>query len=119
MDAAAFRDLALSLPEAAQSSHLGAVDFRVRGKIFAQPAGMPGGSAIIKLTREQQEMMCGAEPAVFSAEPGHWGRLGWTRLAVDMADEATARGALWTAWRNVAPKALISAQAMVASKTKA
>ena len=109
MDAEAFRDLALSLPEAGQSSHMGAVDFRVRGKIFAQPAGRPGGSAIVKLTREQQEMMCAAEPAVFAPEPGHWGRLGWTRLAVDAVDEVTARGALWTAWRNVAPKALAKA----------
>ncbi len=119
MDAAAFRDLALGLPEAVQSSHLGAADFRVRGKIFAQPAGKLGGSAIIKLTHEQQEMMCAAEPSVFSAEPGHWGRLGWTRLAVDVADEITARGALWAAWRNVAPKALVSAHASVASTTKA
>lgn len=118
MDAAAFRDMALGLPEAAQSSHLGVADFRVCGKIFAQPAGKFGGSAIIKLTHEQQEMMCGAEPSVFSVEPGHWGRLGWTRLAVDVADEVTARGALWTAWRNVAPKALVSAHAPVAAKTK-
>jgi hypothetical protein len=109
MDADAFRDLALGLPEATQSSHLRASDFRVRGKIFAQPAGKPGGSAIIKLTREQQEMMCAAEPAVFAPEPGHWGRLGWTRLAVDAADAATARSALWTAWRNVAPKGLVKA----------
>ncbi len=119
MDAEAFRDLALSMPEAAQSSHLGAVDFRVRGKIFGQPAGKPGGSAIVKLTREQQEMMCAAEPSVFSAEPGHWGRLGWTRLAVDAIDDVTAWSALWAAWRNVAPKALVRAHASVASGTKA
>ncbi|HLZ84141.1 MAG TPA: MmcQ/YjbR family DNA-binding protein [Caulobacteraceae bacterium] len=117
MDAEAFRDLALSLPEAAQSSHLGAADFRVRGKIFAQPPGSPYGRAIIKLTREQQEMMCAAEPAVFAPEPGHWGRLGWTRLAVDAVDEVTARGALWTAWRNVAPKALARAHDPVGSAT--
>jgi hypothetical protein len=71
MDAAAFRDLALGLPEAAPSSHMGAVDFRVRGKIFAQPAAAPGGSAIIKLSLEQQEMMCAAEPTVFAPEPGY------------------------------------------------
>jgi len=109
MDAAAFGDLALSLPETTQSSHMGAVDFRVRGKIFAQPAGKPGGSAIVKLTREQQEMMCAAEPELFAPEPGHWGRMGWTRLAVDGVDEVTARGALWTAWRNGAPKTLANA----------
>lgn len=106
MDNEDFRVLALGLPEATQSSHMGAADFRVRGKIFAQPAGKPGGSALIKLTREQQEMMCAAEPAVFAPEPGHWGRMGWTRLGLDTTDEVTARGALWTAWRNVAPKAL-------------
>ena len=111
MEAEAFRNLALGLPEAAQSSHMGAVDFRVRGKIFAQPPGKPGGSAILKLTREQQEMMCAAEPGLFAPEPGHWGRLGWTRLAVESVDEVTARGALWTAWRNVAPKALSKAHA--------
>jgi hypothetical protein len=109
MEAEAFRDLALALPEAAQSSHMGAVDFRVRGKIFAQPSAKPGGSAIVKLTREQQELMCAAEPGMFAPEPGHWGRLGWTRFAVDLADEVTARSALWAAWRNVAPKALSKA----------
>jgi len=109
MDADAFSSLALSLPETARSSHMGAIDFRVRGKIFAQPPAKPGGWAIVKLTREQQEMMCAAEPALFAPEPGHWGRLGWTRLAIYAADEATARGALWTAWRNVAPKALVKA----------
>ena len=117
MDADAFHALALSLPETAQSSHMGAVDFRVRGKIFAQPAGR-GGSAIVKLTREQREMMCAAEPSVFAPEPGQWGRLGWTRLTVDAADETTARGALWTAWRNVAPKALATAHDPTASMTK-
>ncbi len=109
MDAEAFRDLALSLPEAVESSHLGAADFRVRGKIFAQPPGRPGGSAIIKVTREEQEIMCAAEGAAFTPEPGYWGRLGWTRLAIDAVDEVTARSALWAAWRNVVPKALIKA----------
>ena len=109
MDTEAFTNLALSLPEAAQSSHMGAIDFRVRGKIFAQPPGQPGGSAILKLTREQQEILCAAAPDLYAPEPGHWGRLGWTRLAIDAADETTASGALWTAWRNVAPKALVKA----------
>jgi len=106
MKADAFREFALSLPEATQSSHLGATDFRVRGKIFAQPAREPGGWAIVKLTCEQQEVLCAAEPALFKPEPGHWGRSGWTRLAVDAVDYVTAHDALWRAWRNVAPKAL-------------
>lgn len=111
MDAAAFLQLALSLPEAAEASHMGSRDFRVRGKIFAGPQQSPGGAAILKLTPEQQEMMCAAEPAIFTPVEGWWGRKGWTRLAVDAADEATARGALWAAWRNVAPPSLVKLHA--------
>jgi hypothetical protein len=109
VDADAFLKLALRLPEAAQSSHMGGVDIRVRNKIFASPADRANGAAILKLTAEQQEMMCAAEPDVFAAEPGCWGRQGWTRLTVAAADEATVRSALWAAWRNVAPKTLAKA----------
>jgi len=110
MDAGAFLVLALGLPETQLCSHMRNLDIRVRGKIFAGPVG-PRGTAIIKLTSEQQEMMCGAEPAVFAPEDGYWGRAGWTRLTVAATDEATALGALWTAWRNVAPKSLAKAHA--------
>ena len=108
MGSDAFLALALGLPETALCSHMGNQDIRVRGKIFAGPAG-PRGAAIIKLTPEQQEIMCGAEPLVFTPEGGYWGRAGWTRLVVAAADEPTVLGALWTAWRNVAPKALAKA----------
>jgi hypothetical protein len=109
MDAEAFLALALSLPEASSSSHMGAADIRVRGKIFAQPSDEPGGAAIIKLTREQQEMMCDAEPDLFTPVATYWGRQGWTLFAVAAADEPAARAALQAAWRNVAPKTLVKA----------
>lgn len=35
MTAQEFRELALGLPEAIESGHMGHPDFRVRGKIFA------------------------------------------------------------------------------------
>jgi len=110
MDADAFLALALGLPEASLSSHMGAADIRVRGKIFAMPPGARG-HGLLKLTAEQQEMMCAAEPALFVAEEGYWGRSGWTRIAVQAVDEATLSGALWMAWRNVAPKRLVKAHA--------
>jgi len=106
MDAEAFLALALNLPETALANHMRARDIRVRGKIFAGPADGEGGTAVIKLTAEQQEMMCGALPDVFRPEAGYWGRVGWTRMTVGVADEDTARRALWTAWRNVAPSSL-------------
>ena len=107
MNPAAFQALALSLPEAEASSHMGNADFRVRGKIFAGPGEGRDGAAIIKLTAEQQEMLCAAEPAVFWPVEGWWGRKGWTRLIIEAADETTAASALWMAWRNVAPPALV------------
>jgi len=106
MTEAEFVALALSLPEATASSHFGQGDIRVRGKIFAGPGEGRGGLAILKLTPDQQEMLCMAEAAVFSAVPGGWGAKGWTRFNVAAADPATAASALWTAWRNVAPKSL-------------
>lgn len=106
MTPAAFLKLALSLPEAEASSHFGQGDIRVGGKIFASPADRSGDVAILKLTPEQQQMICEAEPGVFEAVPGGWGGRGWTRMHVRQADAATARSALWMAWRNVAPKKL-------------
>lgn len=106
MTPTAFLKLALSLPEAEPSSHFGQGDIRVRGKIFASPADRPGEVAVLKLTKEQQEMMCAAEPGVFEPVPGGWGAKGWTRMRVRTAEATTARSALWTAWRNVAPKRL-------------
>lgn len=105
---AAFRKLALDMPGAELSSHHGSPDIRVGGKIFAQPADRQGEKeiAILKFTAEQQQMFCEAEPYIFHPVPGGWGHKGWTHMVVENADAATARSALWTAWRNVAPRKL-------------
>ena len=100
-----FRRLALNLTEAVELAHMGTPDFRVRGKIFAT---VSEGKAVatLKLQREQQEMVCAAEPALFSPVPGRWGESGWTHLQLDHADPTTVRSVLGMAWRNVAPKRL-------------
>ena len=104
MNAADMRRLALQMPESEEKSHFGKPDFRVRNHIFAT---LPdGNAAVVKLTHEQQEMLTGAEPAIFSAVPGGWGRQGWTRVVLAAADELTLKSALLTAWRNVAPVSL-------------
>ena len=49
-----FRKIALSLPEAIESAHMGHPDFRVGGKIFATL--MPeDGWGMVKLTPDEQE----------------------------------------------------------------
>ena len=103
-----FQKLALSLPEAVESSHFDVPDFRIGGKIFAT-AGRIDGKAVLKLTPDQQQMLCEAEPSMFEPVPGGWGRKGWTNLMLAKTDAKTARSALWMAWRNTAPKKLLKA----------
>lgn len=98
------RRLCLSLPEAEGRSHFDHPDFRVRNKIFASLKNDQ--IAVIKLTREQQDIMCAGAPDVFAALPNGWGRQGWTQIQLAAANEATLLAGLKTAWRNVAPKKL-------------
>ena len=88
---------------------MGHGDLRVANKIFASPADRPGGAAYLKLTPEQQQMMCEAEPEIFAPVPGGWGAKGATWIKVARSDAATANSALWMAWRNAAPKPLLKA----------
>jgi hypothetical protein len=106
MTANAFRKLALSLPEAVESAHMGHPDFRVRGKIFAT-LGPDESWGMVKLTLEQQGLLIQAEPAMFRSVPGGWGRRGATKVILEDATAAAVRPALAQAWRNVAPKQLI------------
>jgi hypothetical protein len=102
----AFLDLALSLPETALGRHQAGADLRVAGKIFASPADRAGGTAVVKLSLEQRDMLCAAEPDVFAPVEGMGASRGWTRIRVANADEPTALSALSMAWRNVAPPKL-------------
>ena len=104
MNADDARRLALDMPEAEEKAHFGKADFRVRNKIFMslpEPA-----RAVVKLTPDQQEMLAGAEPAIFAPIKGGWGRQGWTSVHLDNADETTLKSAILQAWRNVAPARL-------------
>ena len=100
-----FRRLALSLPEARESSHMNHPDFRVHGKIFAtlwpdKDWGM------VKLTPQQQAVMIQSEPNVFQPIHGAWGRRGATSVCLPLASAESVRHALVAAWRNTAPKRL-------------
>lgn len=104
-----FRALALLLPDAVVGAHMGHPDVRVHGRIFAT-LWFDEERAVVRLTRDQQESMSEAEPAVFSAIPGAWGRRGWTNVDLSEAGEEAVRSALLAAWRNVAPPRLVAAQ---------
>ena len=107
MTAEEFRKMALSLPEATEAAHMGHPDFRVGGKIFATLSPPGQGWAMVKLTPEQQESFVHAEPKVFMAFNGAWGRDGATKVQLRAAKKTSLRTALVFAWRNRAPKRLV------------
>src|SRR5271155_2622241 len=100
-----FRRIALSLAEATESSHQNLPDFRVRGKVFAT-LWPERGHGVVMLTREEQDVLVRAEPAVFAPVAGGWGLRGSTIVMLDQADEKTVYSALRMAWRRKAPKGL-------------
>jgi hypothetical protein len=109
-----FRSLALSLPEAAESAHMGHPDFRVCGKVFAsllpeQAPLSPEFGGMVKLTPEQQASFIDAHPDSFRPANGAWGLRGYTVVRLCDIQEPTAREALTLAWRNTAPKRLAQA----------
>ena len=107
MTPAAFLKLAMSLPDVTEGAHQGGADLRVGGKVFSSPAVREGGAAYLKLTPDQQQMLCASEPKAFAPVPGGWGLRGATWFYPKHADAKTATSALWMAWRNAAPKKLL------------
>jgi hypothetical protein len=102
-----FRSLALSLPKAVEAEHMQHPDFRVEGKIFAT-LGPDETWGMVKLTPAQQAELIAAEPKVYQPASGAWGRGGATIIQLRRAKDLTVRHALLSAWRNTAPKKLLS-----------
>jgi hypothetical protein len=107
MTIAEFRRIALSMPQAAESAHMGHPDFRVKGKIFATLLPRDDGWGMVKLKPDQQRQFVEANPGVFEPVQGGWGRRGATQVRLDGVDKATLRSAIVTAWLNTAPKRLV------------
>jgi hypothetical protein len=101
-----FRRAALALPEATEGGHQGHPDFRVRARIFATLGYPDDAVGMVKLTPEQQAVLCSAEPVMFAPVKGGWGRRGATHVRLAAVEEAALRSALTMAWRNAAPKSL-------------
>ena len=99
MTAADFRRIALSLDGAEQGSHMGAVDFRVGGHIFATLASVKQGFGNLMLTPEIQAEFVGEAPDVFVPVAGGWVRMGATHVRLATANHDLLAGALHTAWK--------------------
>ena len=99
MTPADFKRIALGLEGAEEGSHMGAVDFRVGGRIFATLASQAQGYWNLMLTPEQQSAFVDELPDVFLPIAGGWGRMGATHIVLANANEDVLHGALQTAWR--------------------
>ena len=104
MTADQFRAIALSLPDAVESSHMDHPDFRVGGKIFAS-LGYPDAEwGMVSLTPDEQARVTEEEPDVFVPVKGAWGRAGNTQVYLRIARARSVRAALQAAWQKRAPK---------------
>jgi hypothetical protein len=99
MNAQDFRRLALLLEGAEEGSHMGAVDFRVGGRIFATLASVKQGYGNLMLSQEQQAAFVEEQPDLFLPVAGGRGRMGATRIRLASATEDALAGALRTAWK--------------------
>jgi hypothetical protein len=97
-----FRAIALTMPDAVEGSHMKHPDFRAGNKVFATLGHPDENSGMVKLTREQQEMLVAAEPKIFAPATGAWGRRGSTIIDLQMIDKKTAASAIQMAWKNTA-----------------
>jgi hypothetical protein len=118
MNASDFRRIALSFEGAEEGSHMGAVDFRLGGRIFATLASVKEGYGNLKLTPELQAEFIGERPDLFLPIHGGWGRLGMTHIRLAVADEDSLRGALHSAWKLRAEKNGKSARRRVGKSAK-
>jgi hypothetical protein len=94
-----FRRIALGFEGAEESSHMGAADFRVGGRIFATLASAKQGYGNLMLTPEQQASFVEEMPDVFLPVHGGWGRNGATHIRLAAATEDVLTGALQAAWK--------------------
>jgi hypothetical protein len=99
MIASDFRRIALSFEGAEEGSHMGQVDFRVGGRIFATLASERQGFGNLMLTPEQQTAFVAEQPHLFIPIPGGWGKNGATHIRLAEADEDALSGALRIAWK--------------------
>ena len=107
MTASDFREIALSLPETEERSHMDHPDFRVAGKVFATLGYPDKTCGMVKLSPEEQHYLSNDHPGVFIPVKGAWGRRGATSVVLRAAKKNQLRRAIHAAWRNTAPKRLL------------
>ena len=98
MTANDFRRISLALDGVVESAHMEHPDFRVGGRIFAS-LGYPDAEwGMVTLPVEEQARVLKAEPDVFVAAKGAWGRAGSTQVKLKAVRREVLREALTAAY---------------------
>ena len=108
MTAAAFRKLALSLPEAVELPHFERASFRVGKKIFATMTAA-GDEAMVRVApRQKLHGLLKSHPDVFFSYGGWTERNGSLGIHLPKATAGLLHELLVDSWRHVAPKRALS-----------
>jgi len=99
LTAAAFRKLALSLPDVVQGEHHGHPDFRLHGRVFASLHPDELRAMVRVAPGVDQQRLIARDPEVWAPATGAWGRAGCTMLVLARAERAAAQAALAEAWQ--------------------
>jgi hypothetical protein len=104
MTGAAFRKLALSLPEATEAPHFERASFRVGKKIFATVTA-DGDEAMVRVApRQKLHALLKGQPDVFFSYGGWTERNGSLGIHLRKADATQLRELVIESWRHVAPQ---------------
>jgi hypothetical protein len=101
------RRAALSLPETEERETWGHPTFRVRDKLFVTLSD-DGQVASLKATRQEQAALIAGDPETFGV-PAYVGQHGWVSIQLATVDPGELRELLVEAWRQTAPKRLVTA----------
>jgi hypothetical protein len=95
-----FRRLALKLPDAIESAHMGHADFRIGGKIFATLGYPHDGFAALMLTPEDQDAFVKMHPKAFAPVRNKWGEQGATNVELRHAIVGQVSAAIEAAYES-------------------
>jgi len=91
------RQMALSLPAAGEQPHFDRTAFTVRKKIFATWSA-ESRTMNLRLTPQEQFIICPSGSDVVYPVPGTWGKQGWTTIQLSKASKKMVQQALKKAY---------------------
>jgi hypothetical protein len=99
----AFRQAALSLPEAVEAQHFENTGFKIAKKIFAT-LNAQNNRATVKLSVSDQDIFCIADNTMVYPVPNKWGKQGWTHINLQTVKPELCTELIKVAYCTIAPK---------------